>query len=65
MTAHTSDDASRTVLTIKAKTKEHLPLRHLNLEKALHVTPTKASGQIARNVITKPQQVYTSVGIRD
>ena len=65
MTGNTSDNASRTVPQFKAKTTEHLPVRHLDLRKALQVTPTKASGQIAKHFITKPQQVYTSVGIRD
>ena len=37
-------------LNLKAKTTEHLPVRHLDLMKALQVTPTKASGQIAKNL---------------
>jgi hypothetical protein len=36
-----------------------------SLKKALNVTPTKVSGQLAKILLTKPQHVYTSVGVGD
>jgi hypothetical protein len=48
-----------------ANATERLLARQNNLKKALDVTPTKVSGQLAKIVLTKPQQVYTSVGVGD
>ena len=64
---HTSDDrAHQVAFCSTSKTTEGLPVRQFAPKKAVvDVTPARVSGQLANIFITKPQQVYTSVGIRD
>ena len=64
---HTSDDRAHQVAlcSTSTKTTEGLPVRQFEPKKAVDVTPARVSGQLVNVFITKPQQVYTSVGIRD
>ena len=63
---HTSDDRAKQVaLCSTPKTTEGLPVRQFAQKKALDATPASVTGQLANIFITKPQQVYTSVEVRD
>jgi hypothetical protein len=63
---HTNDDcANQVALCTTPKTTEGLPVRQFAQKKALDATPARVSGQLANIFITKPQQVYASVGIGD
>ena len=64
---HTSDDHAHQVAlrSISTNTTKGLPVRQFESKKAVDVTPARVRGQLANIFITKPQQVYTSVGIRD
>ena len=48
-----------------AKTIEGSPTRQFSNRKSQNVTTAKASGQLTKFLLTKPQQVYTSVEIGD
>ena len=61
---HSSDDTGQTE-PLTAKTTDGSPVRQLKLKKALDITPARVSMQTDRNFITKPQQVYRSLGISD
>ena len=54
-TTNTSEDCASSVVLQSAKKTTGLPVRQFHLKKAIDVNPTKASGQVAKIFITKPQ----------
>ena len=63
--AHTSDEQTHKVAAYSTKTTDGLSLRQFTQKKVLNVTTARVSGQLANIFITKPQLVYTSVGVED
>ena len=65
-TAHNDCTGMGQLRPTSAKTTDRLQSRQLAHKKAFNVdTPTKASGQLDQNQVTKPQLVYCGVGIDD
>ena len=66
MTAHNDCGGIGQLRPIPTKTTDRLQSRQFDLKKVFTVdTPAKASGQLNKIQVTKPQLVYCGVGIAD
>ena len=66
MTTHNDCGGIGQLRPIPTKTTDRLQSRQFDLKKVFTVdTPAKASGQLDKILVTKPQLVYCGVGIAD